>query len=67
MPGMDGLAFRREQLRDADLAAIPVAVCTARDDLLDAPEFRAGAAFLPKPVDPLRLLDFVRRYGAVPG
>src|SRR5262245_27122466 len=44
MPVMDGWAFRREQLRDPLLAAIPVVVLSGADEQR-VPEVSAAAAF----------------------
>jgi CheY-like chemotaxis protein len=61
MPGMDGFAFRRQQMHDATIADIPVAVLTgggAHDEAAAAPLGFVG--FLRKPVEVsalLRLLD----------
>jgi len=59
MPVMDGLRFRQAQLEDAELARIPVVVCTARDDFRDHPDLQQVCAFLTKPVDPGELLDLL--------
>jgi CheY-like chemotaxis protein len=58
MPVMDGRQFRREQLKDARLAGIPVLVITAMGDRahLDASEI------LLKPVDTDVLLTAVSRH-----
>jgi CheY-like chemotaxis protein len=60
MPVMDGWQFRREQIRRAELAAIPVIVVSAagrdRIDKIDAD------AYLSKPVDLEELLESVTRY-----
>ena len=51
MPVMDGWAFRAEQLRDRDIASIPVIVISA-DASMDGKAATLGAvAFLAKPVD----------------
>jgi len=58
MPVMDGRQFRREQLKDARLAAIPTLVITAMADRthIDASEI------LLKPVDADLLLTAVSRH-----
>ena len=58
MPVMDGRQFRREQLKDARLAAIPMLVITAMADRthIDASEI------LLKPVDADLLLTAVSRH-----
>jgi CheY-like chemotaxis protein len=59
MPVMDGWAFRAEQLRDPDLAAIPVIVISA-DGSVDRNAADLGAvAALRKPVDLDRLRSYV--------
>jgi len=62
MPVMNGWTFRAEQLKDAALAAIPVAVLTA--DATAAPKVAALHVedCMTKPVDFDRLLAFVRRH-----
>jgi CheY-like chemotaxis protein len=54
MPGMNGWEFREQQLRDPDLAGIPVVVVSAagRDSGMAALH---AVAQLPKPVDFARL------------
>jgi CheY-like chemotaxis protein len=60
MPVLDGWGFRREQLRDPRLAAIPViVVATDADAARDAGWFDA-AAYLLKPVAIEELLRVVR-------
>jgi CheY-like chemotaxis protein len=60
MPVMDGWQFRREQVRDAALAGIPVIVVSAagrdRFDAIDA------NAYLSKPVDLEELLKQITAY-----
>jgi CheY-like chemotaxis protein len=62
MPGMGGLAFREAQLRDPELADIPVVLCTAGAPCEDHPAFRGVVAFLVKPVDPVGLVGLVREF-----
>jgi CheY-like chemotaxis protein len=61
MPVMDGRTFRDEQLRDPDLARIPVIVVSA---FREAPAVVAdmGGSLVRKPLDLDRLLKAVRRY-----
>ncbi len=55
-PETDGFAFRREQLADPALAAIPVAVLSG-GDVVEAEARTLGlTCFLRKPVDPVELL-----------
>ncbi len=61
MPIMNGQEFRAEQLRDPDLAPIPVAVITAHVTKEVTAEIPAEA-FLPKPLDFDRLMKTVARY-----
>jgi CheY-like chemotaxis protein len=61
MGGMNGLEFRREQLRDPALAGIPVLVWTGSEELLERPEFRGTAGYLVKPADPMTLVEAARR------
>ena len=58
MPVMDGRQFRREQLKDARIAAIPILIITAMADRthIDASEI------LLKPVDADVLLTAVNRH-----
>jgi CheY-like chemotaxis protein len=56
MPDMDGLEFRRRQLADPQLAAIPVAVVSGGGSAVEADARRLGLTlFLRKPFDPERL------------
>jgi CheY-like chemotaxis protein len=48
MPIMSGWDFRREQLKDTDLAAIPTVVMTAYGG---APTLDGILAWIPKPID----------------
>jgi len=59
MPRMNGWAFRAEQLRDPELAAIPVVVISA-DARTDQKAVQLGAlAHLKKPVDVDALVSLV--------
>lgn len=59
MPGMNGWEFRSEQLRDPELARIPVVVMTgAGDDAAKVAELQA-AAYVKKPVELEELLRVV--------
>jgi len=62
MPVMNGWEFRAEQLRDADLAAVPVVILSAAPDLRQQAAFLNVADYLPKPIDVSRLLQLVQRY-----
>jgi CheY-like chemotaxis protein len=61
MPVMDGWQFRAEQRRDASLANIPVVVLSAAGDIRRKAGFLDAVEYLDKPVDPVVLLDTVRR------
>jgi CheY-like chemotaxis protein len=62
MPWKDGFQFRREQLRDPRLSAIPVVVLSGRHQPeIDAPLLNA-AAYLQKPVDPETLLPVIAQH-----
>jgi CheY-like chemotaxis protein len=60
MPVMDGWQFRREQVRDAALADIPVIVVSAAGR--ERIEQVEANAYLSKPVDLYELLDRVTEY-----
>jgi CheY-like chemotaxis protein len=62
MPGMDGFAFRTEQLADQTLADIPVIVCSAAYDAGPAAERLQAVAFLPKPTEMGVLLRVIRQH-----
>ena len=61
MPGMDGWAFRREQLKDAALAKVPVVLMTGAADPDDAARALGVSAVLKKPFDLLQLLDILAK------
>jgi CheY-like chemotaxis protein len=61
MPVMDGWAFREEQQKAADLAAIPVVVFSAYDLPGDAASRLGVAGMLRKPVRLEQLLETVAR------
>lgn len=57
MPDMDGFEFRRRQLADPILAAIPVAVVSGGGSAVEADARKLGLTlFLRKPIDPERLM-----------
>jgi CheY-like chemotaxis protein len=58
MPVMDGSAFRKEQVKDRALAAIPVVVVSAQGDLQAT--FEADA-YLDKPLEFRSLVDTIDR------
>jgi CheY-like chemotaxis protein len=57
MPGMNGWDFRRAQLRDPEIAGIPVVIVSAVGRSGDLP----ASGFLPKPFGLDDLLAIVRR------
>jgi CheY-like chemotaxis protein len=61
MPGMNGLQFRTEQLRDPMLARIPV-LALSGDRSLVAKAIALGTEGLAKPVDLATLLEKVRHF-----
>jgi CheY-like chemotaxis protein len=62
MPVMDGLQFRREQVRRTELASIPVIVVSAAgQERLQRIE---ADAHLPKPIDLEQLLDRINEWCA---
>jgi len=65
MPEMDGWAFRAEQLKDPELASIPVLVFTAYGSPKDVARELHTAGFLRKPLRLEELLSAIA--GAVQG
>jgi CheY-like chemotaxis protein len=62
MPGMNGWQFRSEQVKDPDLASIPVVVLTG-DGQADRKATDVGAvSYLRKPLDVEALLGLIERY-----
>lgn len=64
MPRLGGHEFRRAQLNDPILAAIPIAVMSGATDATERAETLGAVATLTKPLDLDVLLDVVRRYCA---
>ncbi len=62
MPIMDGWQFRREQVRNAGLSAIPVVILSADGNVQQKAASLQATAFLQKPVEPELLLEVARRY-----
>ncbi len=63
MPEMDGFVFRRLQLADPEIAAIPVFVVSAGGDITEADARRAGMdVFYRKPVDLSALVAAVAKH-----
>jgi CheY-like chemotaxis protein len=61
MPGMDGWDFRHEQMRDPELASVPVVIVSAAGFSPESIglQFRP-AAYVPKPIERTALLDVLR-------
>jgi len=67
MPVMDGWDLRTEQLRDPELAGIPVLIVTAAGFSIESVTAQFGAiGFVPKPPAPELLLEEVRRLCRTP-
>jgi CheY-like chemotaxis protein len=63
MPIMDGFEFREAQLRDPELAEIPVVVFSAVADLQEKADRLRAAAYLELPAADLDLLaDFLEKH-----
>jgi CheY-like chemotaxis protein len=61
MPRMDGETFRREQLADPQLAAVPVIVLSGNADAEDVAKRIGAVGCLHKPIDSSTLLAAVAR------
>ena len=61
MPVMDGATFRREQLRDSELAEVPVICVSALSSRSPAARELGRVAFVQKPYDFGQLLDVIAR------
>jgi CheY-like chemotaxis protein len=64
MPRLSGNEFRRAQLGDPIVAAVPVAVMSGAVDAQERAETLGAVATLTKPINLDVLLDVVRRYCA---
>jgi CheY-like chemotaxis protein len=64
MPRLSGNEFRRAQLGDPTVAAVPVAVMSGAVDLEQRAQSLGAVASLAKPIDCEMLLEIVRRYCA---
>jgi CheY-like chemotaxis protein len=64
MPRLGGSEFRRVQLRDPIVAAVPVAVMSGAHDVTERARALGAVASLAKPLDFERLLSVVKRYCA---
>ena len=59
MPGMDGFSFVREIRADAALAATPILIVTAQEELGDIFKMEGAQGFFPKPIDMELLMEKV--------
>ena len=59
MPGMDGFQFRKEQLQDPKLSAIPVVIYSGHHDAKDNTALLTPNAYIQKPIDFDTFLDLV--------
>jgi len=64
MPRLGGPEFRRAQLGDPTVAAVPVAVMSGAVDAAERAQRLGAVATLTKPLDVGNLLDVVKRYCA---
>jgi CheY-like chemotaxis protein len=64
MPVMTGWEFRKEQQQDPALAAIPVVLLSATQNIKKEASALGAAAHIPKPIDFDTLLATVKRYCA---
>ena len=64
MPRLSGHEFRRAQLGDPTVAAVPVAVMSGAVDIEQRAQALGAVATLTKPIDCDLLLNVVRRYCA---
>ena len=66
MPGANGFQITRSIARDPELAAVPIVICSSKNQETDRIwGMRQGAKdYLVKPVDPARLLATIARLGA---
>jgi CheY-like chemotaxis protein len=62
MPRLGGGEFRRAQLGDPIVAAVPVAVMSGAIDAREHARLLGAVATITKPIDCAVLLDVVRRY-----
>ena len=62
MPVMDGERFLRARKADPNLASIPVVVVSAMQRMRVDPVELDVDEMIPKPVNPLRVLEAVRQY-----
>lgn len=66
LPGKDGFQFRRDQLSEPTLSAIPVVVYSGYHDPTRYAPFLRAAAYLRKPIEPEGLLRVVHACSTPP-
>jgi CheY-like chemotaxis protein len=64
MPRLSGNEFRRAQLGDPTVSAVPVAVMSGATDVEQRAQALGAVATLAKPIDFEMLIEIVRRYCA---
>jgi len=62
MPVMDGATFRLAQLSDSRIAAIPVVVLSAAENIEAQAPLLTADAYVPKPIEFDSLLQIVEQY-----
>src|SRR5215213_8993201 len=62
MPVMDGASFRQAQLSDPRIAAIPVVVLSAAENIEAQAPLLTADAYIPKPIEFDSLLQIVEQY-----
>jgi CheY-like chemotaxis protein len=62
MPVMDGATFRQTQLSDSRIAAIPVVVLSAAENIEAQAPLLTADAYVPKPIEFDSLLQIVEQY-----
>jgi CheY-like chemotaxis protein len=62
MPVMDGASFRQAQLSDPRIAAIPVVVLSAAENIEAQAPLLTADAYVPKPIEFDSLLQIVEQY-----
>jgi CheY-like chemotaxis protein len=65
MPVMDGLTFRKHQLRSPSLASIPVVLLSAESDLDQISASLGVARYFPKPIKIEELLEAIHSFKAM--
>jgi CheY-like chemotaxis protein len=62
MPIMDGATFRQAQLSDPRIAAIPVVVLSAAENIQAQAPLLTANAYVPKPIEFDSLLQIIEQY-----